>query len=328
MPTQALYPIKLTPTLKSALWGGTRLSDSWQKETPGTSVAESWELTVREKEHNLIANGPHAGKTLTDLLHTPEGALILGTVCEGMTRFPLLIKFIDAAQSLSVQIHPDDDYAARVEHDSGKNEMWYIVEAAPDAEIVYGLKAGVTADDFRCAVDEHRIAEVLNFRPVKPGECYYIPAGLVHAIGGGILIAEIQQNSDLTYRVYDYDRRDANGNLRELHCDKACDVVCAMTESDIAVKRYAANPSDETDDACLAHPPYFRVCRRTCTPDHPHSGTVAQDCFLHLLCLSGESTVETPTARVTMSRGDSIFLPANLGAYTIRGTAEWLESRV
>jgi len=331
MPTQDLYPIKLTPTLKSALWGGTRLPDRWQKGTPGTSVAESWELTVREQEHNLIANGSHAGKTLTQLLHASDGEALLGTACRGMSRFPLLIKFIDAAQSLSVQVHPDDDYAARVESakgDSGKNEMWYIVEAAPDAEIVYGLKPGVTAEDFRRAVDEHRIAEVLHFHPVKAGECYYIPAGLVHAIGGGILIAEIQQNSDLTYRVYDYDRRDANGNLRELHCDKACDVVCPMTESDITAKRYAASPSDATDDTCLAHPAYFRVCRRTCTADHSCCGTVTEECFLHLLCLSGDCTIEAGKTTTAMSRGDSIFLPAGLGDYTVRGNAEWLESRV
>lgn len=317
------YPMKLTPTLKTALWGGTRLSDDWQKAAPGQSVAESWELTVREMEQNTVQNGCFARKTLGDVLAAHRD--MIGTRHSGK-RFPLLIKFIDAEQTLSVQVHPDDDYATRVEHDSGKNEMWYIVEASPDAEIVYGLREGVSADDFRHAVEENHICDVLNFHPVRAGECYYIPAGLVHAIGAGILIAEIQQNSDLTYRVYDYDRRGPDGKLRELHREKACDVVVPMTESEIAAKRFAACRADEEEG--LAHPIYFDVRRRICSPAQPYRGEVGQESFAHLLCLSGEGTVEALTERVTMSRGDSIFLPATMGTYTVCGDAVWIESTI
>ncbi len=309
--------------MKSALWGGTQLSDSWHKSAPGESVAESWELTVREKEQNLIANGEYADKTLNEVLEAhPE---MIGTRHTG-DRFPLLIKFIDAEQTLSVQVHPDDDYAARVEHDSGKNEMWYIVDAAPDAEIVYGLREGVCAEDFRLAVEENRIRDVLNLHPVRAGECYYIPAGLVHAIGADILIAEIQQNSDLTYRVYDYDRRGPDGKPRELHKEKACDVVCPMSEEEIRVKRYAGRRDGEEE--CLAHPAYFCVRHRICTAGMSAFGRAEDDSFVHLLCLAGEGTVKTACGDVAMLRGDSIFLPASLGDYVVSGDAEWLESRL
>lgn len=315
--------MKLAPALKSALWGGTRLSDHWHKGIPGETVAESWELTVRPHEQNVILNGCFSSMTLNDALQMERD--LIGK-SQKDARFPLLIKFIDAKQPLSVQVHPDDAYAARVEGDSGKNEMWYIVEAAPDAEIVYGLKPGISTEDFRHAVSENRIRDVLRFHPVHAGECYYIPAGLVHAIGAGILIAEIQQNSDLTYRVYDYDRRGADGKLRELHQEKACDVVCPMSESEMEAKRYAARCEGEEES--LAHSEYFCVRRRACDDTHPHRGRVDEESFVHLLCLQGEGRVETMHDCVTMTRGESIFLPAGLGGYTVSGDAVWLESTV
>ena len=319
----AKYPMKLTPVLKSALWGGTRLSSCWGKGEQGEAVAESWELSVRERERNLIANGVLCGMTLNEALEkNPD---FVGNVPMN-ARFPLLIKFIDAGQTLSVQVHPDDEYAARVEYDSGKNEMWYIVEADEGAEIVYGLKPGVTVEDFRRAVEENRIRDVLNFHPVRAGECYYIPAGLVHAIGGGILIAEIQQNSDLTYRVYDYDRIGADGKPRELHREKACEVSRPMSEDDILAKRFSARKEGEEES--LAHSDYFCVRHRTATCDKPHAGTVGEDSFVHLLCLSGEGAVHTGQDEAFFGRGESIFLPAGLGDYTVCGNLTWLESTV
>ena len=317
------YPMKLSPVLKSALWGGTRLPTRWGKGERSTSVAESWELSVREKERNVILNGELSGQTINEALKNNPG--FLGN-SQADACFPLLIKFIDAEQTLSVQVHPDDDYAARVEHDSGKNEMWYIVEADEGARIVYGLKPGISAKDFRCAVMENRIGEVLNFHPVHAGECYYIPAGLVHAIGGGILIAEIQQNSDLTYRVYDYDRLGADGRPRELHREKACDVSRPMSEEEIYAKRYAARRNGEEES--LAHSDYFCVRSRFTTPSKPYSGTVERDHFVHLLCLSGEGALSAQDVEVSFARGESIFLPAGMGDYTVSGELTWLESCV
>ena len=317
------YPMKLIPTLKTALWGGTRLADSWGKAPRGESVAESWELTVRQQEKNVIDNGALAGMTLNESLQLhPE---MLGK-CGVGSRFPLLIKFIDARQTLSVQVHPDDDYAARVERDSGKNEMWYIVEAAPDAEIVYGLRPGVTVSDFRLAVEENRIRDVLNFHPVCAGECYYIPAGLVHAIGAGILIAEIQQNSDLTYRVYDYDRVGADGKPRELHRKKACDVVVPRTQEEILAKRYAARREGEGE--MLAHPTYFCVRHGSSAPESPYVGYVGKESFVHLLCLSGAGILSAGDSSLRISRGDSIFLPADMGEFTVTGTVDFLETQL
>ena len=305
------------------MWGGTRLTTHWGKGSRGASVAESWELSVREQEQNVITNGVLAGRTINEALeNNPD---FLGVSKEDV-RFPLLIKFIDAEQTLSVQVHPDNDYAAQVEHDSGKNEMWYIVEADENAQIVYGLKQGVTAEDFRRAVAENRIGEVLNFQPVRAGECYYIPAGLVHAIGGGILIAEIQQNSDLTYRVYDYDRLDADGKPRELHREKACDVSRPMSEEEILAKRYAARKEGEEES--LAHSDYFCVRHRACTPAQTYRGCVGKDCFVHLLCLSGEGSLRTEEENISFARGESIFLPAGMGDYTLGGELTWLESSV
>ena len=317
------YPLKLRPVLKSALWGGTQLADSWHKAPAGEAVAESWELTVREKERNCIANGICAERTLNDVL--AEMPAWVGSRYRG-ERFPLLIKFIDAEQTLSVQVHPDDDYAARVEHDSGKNEMWYIVDAAPEAEIVYGLRDGVSAAEFRRAVSENRIREVLRFQRVRAGECYYIPAGLVHAIGAGILIAEIQQNSDLTYRVYDYDRLGADGKPRELHREKACDVVVPMSDEEMAGKRFAA--AQAGDEPSLAHPIYFGVRKCQVSASCEASMQVGAESFVHLLFLSGEAEIAYSEGSIPVSRGDSIFLPAGLGACAVRGEAEWLETKL
>lgn len=316
------YPLKLRPVLKSALWGGTQLADSWHKAPLGESVAESWELTVREKEQNCIANGEAAERTLNDVL--AEMPAWIGSRHCG-ERFPLLIKFIDAEQTLSVQVHPDDDYAARIEHDSGKNEMWYIVDAAPDSEIVYGLRDGVSAEDFQRAVAKDRIRDVLRFQRVRAGECYYIPAGLVHAIGAGILIAEIQQNSDLTYRVYDYDRLGADGKPRELHREKACDVVVPMSDEEMAGKRFSAAKAGE---ASLAHPIYFRVRKCQALSSGEVSVQVGEESFAHLLFLSGNAEIVYADGSISVSRGDSIFLPAGLGACTVRGEVEWLETQL
>ena len=219
----ARYPLKLSYVLKERIWAGTTLSsEEWNKTGNLSNAGESWELSVRTKEMCCVSNGPLAGTPLGELLSADPS--VLGCTVD-VREFPLLVKLIDAGDSLSVQVHPDDAYAARVENDRGKTEMWYIVDARPGAELIMGLVPGTDMKTFRAAVRAGKFEHLLYRRPVQKGECYFIPAGLAHAIGAGILIAEIQQNSDLTYRVYDFDRRDAAGNLRELHVDKALDVI-------------------------------------------------------------------------------------------------------
>ena len=196
---QKLYPLRLIGVTKSPVWGGTRLLREWNKNADAPTVGESWELTVREKEIATVTNGEHCGRNLAELIAEYGEALTGGNF--GATDFPLLIKLLDANDNLSVQVHPDDSYAASVEHDRGKTEMWYVVDADEGAEIICGLADGINTADFANAVANGRTLEVLKHLEVRPGEVCFIPAGLPHAIGKGILIAEIQQNCDLTYRV-------------------------------------------------------------------------------------------------------------------------------
>ena len=314
---EKLYPLKLTGVTKSPIWGGTRLPREWNKCAPdGGTVGESWELTVRQKEMSIIQNGPLAGTPVGDLLRERPTELMGKTAVTG-GEFPLLIKLIDAADRLSVQVHPNDDYAARVENDRGKTEMWYIVDADEDAEIICGLTDGIDNAAFCAALEKGELMSVLKTQKVAAGETYFIPAGLAHAIGKGILIAEIQQNCDLTYRVYDYDRRGADGSLRELHIAKACDVIRPFDEAEIDAIRYSRGLPESREEV-LADCEYFRTEKRNLTGN---AHTLAQNGYLsHLLCLEGDGTIECDGASYPFHRGDSILLPACLCDLTLTGT--------
>lgn len=208
---------KLVPEYKDYLWGGEKLKTDYGKQTDKTPCAESWELSLNPHGLTKVEDG----KTLAEVL-TPEKT---GKNCEKFEFCPVLIKFIDAKQNLSVQVHPSDDYALKYENSYGKTESWYIVEAEEGAGIYCGFKRDTNKEEFLQSLASGEVENLLNFIPVKKGDCYFIPSGTVHAIGAGCLILEIQQNSDLTYRVYDYNRRGADGKLRELHVDKAVKVI-------------------------------------------------------------------------------------------------------
>lgn len=208
---------KLVPEYKDYLWGGEKLKTDYGKKTDKTPCAESWELSLNPHGLTKVEDG----KTLAEVL-TPEKT---GKNCKKFEFFPVLIKFIDAKQNLSVQVHPSDDYALKYENSYGKTESWYIVDAEEGAGIYCGFKRDTNKEEFLQSLASGEVENLLNFIPVKKGDCYFIPSGTVHAIGAGCLILEIQQNSDLTYRVYDYNRRGADGKLRELHVDKAVKVI-------------------------------------------------------------------------------------------------------
>lgn len=321
-----LYPFRLSGVTKSPIWGGTRLLRDWGKQSDAATVGESWELTVRKNEKSRILNGSLAGKALDEVIRETGSSLIAPDYAD--KTFPLLIKLIDAADRLSVQVHPDDAYAARVEHDRGKTEMWYIVDADPDAEIVCGLRPDVGRAEFADAVRAGRIEDVLHRQKVKPGEAYFIPAGLLHAIGRGILIAEIQQNCDLTYRVYDYNRRGADGKPRELHIEKALDVVRPFTEEEINAIRFSRRSDTLADGEVLADCDFFRVERLTLTGQ-----TVTLPEFAgmrHLLCVDGEATITCGDIDYSAAKGEnreSWFLPPHL-PMTVSGTGTLLFSAV
>ncbi len=309
-----LYPLKLSYVTKSPLWGGKRLLDGWGIQAPGQdTIGEAWMLTVREKDMSVIENGTLAGMTMREYIDTYGNGVVGSDFAGG--DFPLLIKLIDACDKLSVQVHPDDDYAARVENDRGKTEMWIIVEADEGAEIIYGLKDGMTAEQFRTAVRQGRLSETMHHCPVKAGDVYFIPSGMLHAIGAGILIAEIQQNCDLTYRVYDYDRRGADGSLRELHVDKALDVTVPFTQAEVDAIRYEA--ATELDDATLAHCRYFKTVKATLNA--PTDMTVSAASFVFLLCIDGAGDVVCGDTTTSLRRGEGVYLPAGLGDVTLQG---------
>ena len=306
-----LYPFKLSYVTKSPIWGGKRLLTDWGKKADAETVGESWELTVRKDEKSVILNGKHAGRTLESVIEEHGGNLIAPDF--SAREFPLLVKLIDARDTLSVQVHPDNDYAARVEHDRGKTEMWYIVDADEDASLICGLREDATQEDFAQAVGENDPERVLKFCPVKAGETYFIPAGMTHAIGKGILIAEIQQNCDLTYRVYDYNRRQPDGSLRELHVEKAMDVVRPFTDEEVEAIRYSRRSDTLVNGEILADCDYFRVEKLTV-----QGMQSLPDCaqMRHVLCLSGEGNLIFNGDAYPIAKGDSYFLPPIHGLKT------------
>ncbi|MBM7869809.1 mannose-6-phosphate isomerase [Clostridium pascui] len=220
------YPFKFREVYKNYIWGGRNL-EFLGKVLPEGKVSESWEASCHEDGLSIIGNGEFSGKTLYEVIKE-KGAEILGEdiYITYKDKFPILIKFIDANDKLSVQVHPDDEYAKKYENNSlGKNEMWYIIAAKPESKLICGLRDSVDKERFKKACDEERVEECLNYIEVTKGDIINIPSGTVHAIGEGLLIAEIQQSSNITYRIYDYNRKDANGNERELHLNKALEVI-------------------------------------------------------------------------------------------------------
>ena len=321
------YPLKMSYVAKTAIWAGHKLSEQYGKVGHDGRISETWELTVRENERSAIMNGEYSGMELGKYIELSGGDCVSKNY-KPDDRFPLLIKLIDADDDLSVQVHPDDDYAGRVENSLGKTEMWYIVDAEEGAKLEYGLREGVTPEKFAELVRAGKIGEAIDYIPVHAGESYFIPAGMLHAIGGGIIIAEIQQNADLTYRVYDYDRRGADGKLRELHVDKALDVTRVYTEDEVNAIRYAN--AKETGcvegESLLAASEFFTV--RKYDVKNRIECAVHDESFASLLCVRGQGNIIFRGESYPVSQGDSYFLPAGMGEYSLDGDMEIIDSRI
>ena len=303
-----LYPMKISYVAKSRTWGGHELETRYGKkpDRDGGNIGETWELTVREDEMSVIISGECAGEALGDYIKSNKS--VLGTKYDG-GRFPLLIKFIDACDKLSVQVHPDDEYAKKNEKDPGKTEMWYIIDAKPGAKIVYGLADGIGKAEFAAAVKENRIDTAMGYREVHAGETYFIPSGLLHAIGEGIIIAEIQQNSDLTYRVYDYDRK-WNGKLRELHVKQSLDVIKTpfIPEKDQRSVTHTEGADLEHLETC----PYYTVEKYDIHGNWEHSFKAG---FVNVSVIEGEGTINEKEIR----KGDHFIIPADFGSCHFAG---------
>lgn len=290
---------KLYPVCKDYLWGGTRLVEAFGKQTNLPLCAESWELSLHPDGLSRLADG----RTLAEAL-TPES---LGKNPADFPFFPLLVKFIDARDDLSVQVHPTDAYALAEENAYGKTETWFILEAEQDAGIYLGFSRDVTPEEYASAIAEDRLTDLLQFQTVKPGECYRIPAGTLHAIGRGCLLCEVQENSNLTYRVYDYGRRDKDGNLRPLHREKAL----AVTN----LRRHDPSPVEEGLPVCSR---YFEA--RRLRVDGEALQRTDEKSFCALTCVGGEGEVDG----ISVRRGDTLFVPADYGEYRLTGTLDLL----
>lgn len=314
--------LKLTPAFKDYLWGGTRLRDDFQKDCDFDKIAESWELSCHKDGPSTIANGEFKGLTLSEYIDK-AGKSVLGTDCEKFENFPILIKLIDAKDNLSVQVHPDNEYAQRVEGEYGKTEMWYIVDCDEGATLLYGFKDTITKDEFAQRIADNTLLEVTNAVPVKKGDVFFIQAGTLHAIGKGILIAEIQQNSNTTYRIYDYGRVGKDGKPRELHVEKAKDVTDLCP-----AKAYPETPVEQKDgytSKLLSACDYFT----TYAVDVDSKAVLEADekSFLSLLILDGECEI-TADDTVKAKKGDSIFVPAGTGKVIAEGKCKAILTRV
>ncbi len=310
-----MYPIKLKPAFKDYLWGGTRLRDDFGKDCDFDKIAESWELSCHKDGNSVVADGEFAGLTLAQYIEK-EGKSVLGTNCEKFENFPILIKLIDAKDNLSVQVHPNNEYAQRVEGEYGKTEMWYVVDCDEGASLLYGFKHNITKEEFRERIENNTLLEVTNSVPVKKGDVFFIEAGTLHAIGKGILIAEIQQNSNTTYRIYDYGRVGADGKPRQLHIDMAVDVTNLCP-----AKPY---PQSEPVDMGgwtkkrLAKCEYFTV--DVINVDTSAALEADKSSFVNILVLDGGCVLSSEgNDAVELKKGDSVFIPAGLGKFELTG---------
>ena len=288
--SEGLYPLKFIPQYKERIWGGDNLKKILGKDVPADMArcGESWEISSVEDSVSEVANGYLAGNTLEELIEVYMGDLVGDSIYEKFgVEFPLLIKLIDAQDVLSIQVHPDDEYAEKNHHAYGKTEMWYVISAEENSEIITGFKKDVTREEYLQSLSNGNLKKLLNVEKAKVGDVYYIPAGRVHAIGKGVLLAEIQQTSDITYRIYDWDRVDSNGKPRELHNDLALDVIDFKEVTNAKWTK----PDTVNKTAELASCPYFTVTRLTFTDTIKRNYDLL-DSFVIYMCLADrKSTV-------------------------------------
>lgn len=310
---------------KDYLWGGTRLRDEYGKKIDLTPLAETWECSVHPDGPSIVVNGQYKGKTLAEVLQLhPE---YLGRKVEN-GKLPILVKFIDAKKDLSVQVHPDDKYARKYEHQDGKTEMWYVIDADDSACLIYGFRHKVTEAILRNAVKTGTLDKYLQKVPVHKGDVFYVPAGTIHGIGAGILVAEIQESSNVTYRVYDYNRVDKNGKKRELHFNKAVQVMNMDVAPDVRQKPRIVKYYPGCSRELLCRCKYFEVERIQVTK--AFSFSVWDESFQVIMCLEGEGQIETMDESmkpVRFIKGRTMFLPAGIGRCLVVGDATVLKIR-
>lgn len=321
-------PFLLRPTGKDYLWGGRRLNDEFAKNIDLSPLAETWECSTHPDGQSFVAGGAHEGMGLDEVIRShPE---YLGSRHTGETELPILIKFIDAKKDLSVQVHPTDAYAK--EHEDGqrgKTEMWYVLDAGKDAALVYGLRHKTTPDEMRRMIAGGTLSRVLQSVPVRKDDLFFIEAGTIHAIGAGTLVAEIQENSNLTYRLYDYDRVDKDGKKRPLHVEKALQVANLESSCEpkqpVRVLKYRQGVASELLCRCK----YFEAYRMIINTERRQEVYYRADemSFRVLLCINGCGIVRFGENEIFFYKGDCIFVPADSAVMQIHGKAQFLDVR-
>lgn len=304
---------KLEPVFKDYIWGGNRLKNDFNKKTDLDIVAESWELCCHKNGTNKICG---KSEKLDDLIKNNKE--ILGSNCDKFEDFPVLIKLIDAKDNLSIQVHPDNDFAMKYENSVGKTEMWYVVDCEEGAYLYYGFNKEISKEEFENRIKENTLLEVLNKVPIKKGNVFFITAGTVHAICKGTLIAEIQQNSDITYRVYDYGRVGKDGKPRELHIDKAISVAKLKMPDTYSVK--VISEDDGAKNTLLCKCDFFETHKIDVFSEFKVN--VDEMSFYSVLCLEGSANITSDISNLDIHKGDSVFIPAGEGECVIRGNCE------
>ncbi|MFZ4671800.1 MAG: type I phosphomannose isomerase catalytic subunit [Flavobacterium sp.] len=314
-----LYPLQFEPILKERIWGGTKLKNYLNKPIMSNSTGESWEISTVENDVSVVSNGVYKGKSLNDLINEfPEAILGTTVYAKFGKQFPLLFKYLDARDDLSIQVHPNDKLAKERHNSFGKTEMWYVMQADENARLILGFKKKSSAEEYVQNLKNKTLLTILDTKTVKQGEVYFLETGTVHAIGAGTLIAEIQQNSDITYRLYDFDRVDANGNLRDLHIDLALEAINYETVE--AQKDYLKkeNVSNSLVD-----------CRFFTTNIIPLNGEVkvnkSQNSFTVYMCVDGSFEMTINKETFQYCKGDTLLIPASLTDFQFNGQASILE---
>lgn len=309
-----MYPIKFHPILKERLWGGTKLKEVFGKPITSDITGESWELSAVSGDVSVVSNGELSGTSLQELIDSqPENLLGKSVFNRFGNDFPILIKFIDAKQDLSIQLHPNDKLAKKRHNSLGKTEMWYVMDADENANLIVGFNKDVTKEEYAQSLENDTLLELLNYEQVKEGDTFFINTGKIHAIGAGVLLAEIQQTSDITYRVFDFNRRDKSGNLRELHTEMALDAIDYTKKNDFKVDysrtQGVINP--------MVDCPYFTTNFLELAKDL-NQDVSSRDSFTIFMCVGGSATITNDFGSVAIKKGETVLVPAMSKKITIR----------
>lgn len=320
-----MQPIKFQPLLKQTLWGGDKIVTFKHLDSQLENVGESWEISGVKDNETIVKEGPLKGKSLNEVVAELKDRLVGKENYQRFgDEFPLLIKFIDARQDLSIQVHPNDEIAHKQGKPRGKTEMWYLMESEPGAKLYSGLKKQITPDQYKEMVDNDTICDALAQYEVKEGDCFFLPAGRIHAIGPGCFLAEIQQTSDVTYRIYDYKRKDKNGNYRELHTKLAAESINYQVENDYRT-HYVGRLNKGVS---LVQCPYF--CTAVYDLNEPMTLDYSElDSFVILIGLKGEGKItDNEGNEVSIMAGDTLLIPATTETLSVSGTVKFLETYI